>query len=198
MPVVRRFALSAALLGLAAGLLAVQGTQAGFTARSSTGTVALTAGAIDLAVPAAGSSNRLTVDASGIVPGDRIERIVDLTNGGTLDLSGVTLTTSAQPSSALDTDTADGLTVSVDRCSLPWTEAGTPPAYVYGCAGTTSVLLADRPVIVAAAALPGLASTAIGGTDHLRVVLTLPASAGNALQGLGSRLQFTFTAASAS
>jgi hypothetical protein len=153
---------------------------------------------VDLAAAAAGPANRLTVDATGIVPGDRIERVVDLTNGGTLDLSGVTLTTTAGPSSALDTDTTHGLDVSIDRCSVAWTEVGTAPGYVYGCSGTTSAVLAARPVIGAGVALAGLASTTAGATDHLRVVLTLPTSAGDTMQGLSSRLQFTFTGASAS
>jgi hypothetical protein len=197
-PVVRRFALSAALLGLAGSLVALGGTHAGFTARSGSGAATWTTGVVDLAAAAAGPANRLTVDATGVVPGDRIERALDVTNGGTLDLSGVTLTTTAQPSSALDTDTVHGLDVSVDRCSVPWTEAGTAPGYVYGCGGTTSVVLAARPVIGADLALAGLTSTTVGKTDHLRVVLTLPAGAGDALQGLTSRLQFTFTGASAS
>ena len=197
-PVGRRFALSAALLGLAASLMALEGTQAGFTATSSSGTSTWTTGVVGLTVGAPGPANRLTVDATGVVPGDRIERAVDLTNGGTLDLAGITLTTTASPSSALDTDTTNGLDLTVDRCSVPWTEAGTAPGYVYGCGGTTSSVLATRPVIATGVALAGLTSTTVGSTDHLRVVLTLPAAAGDALQGLTSRLQFTVTGASAS
>jgi spore coat-associated protein N len=194
----RRFALSAVLVLVAAGLLVVEGTHAGFTARSSSGASSVTTGMVDLAVGAAGPANRMTVDATGIVPGDRIERVVDVTNGGTLNLSGVALTTTAQPSTALDTDTTHGLEVSIQRCSVPWTETGPAPGYVYGCGGTTTAVLSPRPVIVAGAALSGLTSTTVGATDHLRVVLTLPATAGDSLQGLSSRLQFTFTGASAS
>ena len=194
---VRRCALSAVLVLLAAALLVVEGTQAGFTARSSSGASTVTTGMVDLAAGAAGPANRLTVDATGVVPGDRIERVVDLTNGGSLNLSGVGLTTTAQPSSALDTDTTHGLEVSIDRCSLPWTETGPAPGYVYGCGGTTTAVLASRPVIMSAVTLSGLTSTTAGATDHLRVVLTLPATAGDSLQGLSSRLQFTFTGAGA-
>lgn len=196
--VVRRFALSTALLGLAGSLVALSGTQAGFTSTSSSGAATLTTGVVDLAAAAAGPANRLTVDASGVVPGDRVERVVDLANRGTLELSGVTLTTTAQVSSALDTNTTHGLDLTVDRCSVPWTEAGTAPGYVYGCAGTTSAVLSARPVIGTDLPLAGLTSTTVGNTDHLRAVLTLPVAAGDALQGLTSRLQFTFTGASAS
>jgi spore coat-associated protein N len=190
---VRRLALSAALLGLAGSLLVFDRTQAGFTARSSVGTASFSTGIVDLSVAAAGPGNRLTVDATGIVPGDRIERAVDLTNGGTFSLSGVTLTTTAPVSSALDTDAAHGLQVTVDRCNVPWTEAGTPPGYVYACSGTTSTVLSTRSVITTGAALTGLSATTPGNTDHLRVVLTFPAAAGDSMQGLSSHLSFTFT-----
>jgi spore coat-associated protein N len=191
--VLRRLALSAALLGLAGSLLVFDRTHAGFTARSSVGAASFSTGIVDLSVAAAGPGNRLTVDASGIVPGDRMERVVDLTNGGTFDLSGVTLTTTAPLSSALDTDTTHGLQVTVDRCSAPWTESGTPPGYVYGCSGTTSTVLPARPVITAGASLTGLSATTAGNTDHLRVVLTFPAAASDSMQGLSSHLAFTFT-----
>jgi hypothetical protein len=54
-------------------------------------------------------------------------------------------------------------------------------------------VLAARPVIMSGVALTGLSAVTAGNTDHLRVVLTLPAAAGDSLQGLGSRLTFTFT-----
>jgi hypothetical protein len=189
----RRAALSAGLLAVAAGLLHLDATHSGFTARSSTGAASFSTGMVDLSVPAAGAANRMTVDATRIVPGDVVERVVDLTNSGSLDLSGVTLTSTAPVSSALDTDTTHGLQVSIDRCSVPWTEAGTPPGYVYGCSGTTSSVLSARPVVTAGAALANVTATTAGNTDHLRVVLTFPAAAGDAMQGLSSHIAFTFT-----
>ena len=190
----RRFALSAALLGLAAGLLHLDATHSGFTARSSDGGSSFSTGIVDLSLPAAGPGNRLTVDATGIVPGDQMERVVDLTNGGTLNLSGITVSTTAPLSSALDTDTTHGLQVSIDRCSAPWTEGGAAPGYVYACSGTTSSVLSAQPVIMSGAALAGLTATTAGNTDHLRVVLTFPPAAGDSMQGLSSHLAFTFTA----
>ena len=190
---VRRFALSAALLGLAGSLLVFDPAHSGFTATSSVGAATFSTGIVDLSVGAAGPGNRLTVDATGIVPGDQMERVVDMANGGTFDLSGVTLTTTAPLSSALDTDATHGLQVTVDRCSVPWTEAGTAPGYVYGCSGTTSTVLSTQPGITAGTALTGLSATTHGNTDHLRVVLTFPAAAGDSMQGLSSHLTFTFT-----
>jgi spore coat-associated protein N len=189
----RRFALSTALLGLAAGLLHLDSTHSGFTGRSSAGAASFSTGMVDLSVSAAGAGNRLTVDATGIVPGDQMERVVDLTNGAAFNLSGITLTTTAPVSSALDTDTTHGMQVSIDRCSVPWTEAGTSPGYVYGCSGTTSSVLSAQPVIMSGAALAGLTATTAGNTDHLRVVLSFPAAAGDSMQGLSSHLAFTFS-----
>jgi hypothetical protein len=192
--VVRRLAVSAALVGLAAALLTFDATHSGFTARSSAGAASFSTGIVDIAVGAAGPANRMTVDATGIVPGDVMERVVDLTNSGTFDLSGVTLATTAPVSSALDTDTSHGLQMTVDRCSVPWNETGTAPAYVYACSGTTSSVLSTRPVITAAAALSSLTATTAGNTDHLRVVLSFPAAADDSMQALSSHLTFTFTA----
>jgi hypothetical protein len=54
-------------------------------------------------------------------------------------------------------------------------------------------VLSTQPVIMAGAALTGLSATTPGNTDHLRVVLTFPAAAGDSMQGLTSHLAFTFT-----
>jgi hypothetical protein len=86
-----------------------------------------------------------TSNASAIAPGDTIQRSVDLTNSGSLDLAWVTLTTSASPSSLLDTDGSNGLQMVVDKSSQAWTESG--PPYTYTCGGTTSSVLASRAVI---------------------------------------------------
>ncbi len=81
-----------------------------------------------------------------------------------------------------------GLQVTVDDCSVPWTEAGTAPAYTYTCTGTTTSVLASRPVIGANVALANLTSVTAGHTDNLRVTLTLPATADNTLQNQSSTI----------
>lgn len=188
----RRVLLSLAMLGVA-GSLAAFGTYASFTSTTSA-SQSLSTGTVTIALGAAGTaSNRLTVSASGLVPGDTVERAVDLTNSGSQSLSAIALTTTANPSSLLDTDPSNGLQMVLDSCPTPWTEAGTAPAYTYTCGGTVTTVLASGPVITANADLPGLSSLAPGGTDHLRVTLTLPSSAGNTFQGLTSTLSYAFT-----
>lgn len=147
-------------------------------------------------VPAAGTANRLTLGASGILPGDTMQRAVDLQNtasAGNDALGSITLTTTASPSTTLDTDATNGLQMVIDKCSVAWTEAGTAPAYTYTCGGTTSVVLASHAVIGAALALSNLASLTSATTDHLRVTLTLPSTAPNTMQTLTSAITYTLT-----
>ncbi|MGO4651590.1 hypothetical protein AB4068_07825 [Arthrobacter sp. 2RAF22] len=86
-----------------------------------------------------------------------------------------------------------GLQVTVDNCSTAWTEAGTAPAYTYTCSGTTTSVLASRPVIGANLTLANLTSVTAGHTDNLRVTLTLPSTADNTLQNQSSTIAFSFT-----
>jgi predicted ribosomally synthesized peptide with SipW-like signal peptide len=191
---VKKMLASMAVLGAAASIAGL-GTYATFTSSSSASN-GVHAGSVSIALGAAGPTNRLTLGATGLLPGDTMQRVVDLKNDGVSgsdDLAAVTLTTAAAPSSLLDSDAANGLQMTIDRCSAPWTESGTSPAFTYSCAGTTSPALASRPVVGSNLSLSGLTSLAAGATDHLRVTLTLPTTAPNAMQGLSSTLTYTFT-----
>jgi hypothetical protein len=183
---------SAALVTAAAGAAGL-GTFGSFTSATSasesvaTGTVAINLGASGTA------DNRLSVAASGIVPGDTVQRAVTLTNGGTGDLAAVVLTTAATTSSKLDTDTTNGLQLKIDSCSKAWTEAGTAPAYTYTCSGVTSSVLASRPVVGSNLGLSGLTALTAGKSDYLVVTLSFPTAADNTFQNQSSVIGFTFT-----
>jgi spore coat-associated protein N len=170
----------------AAAAIAGLGTFATFTSSTSTshtiasGTLSLTSG----------PTNRLGTGASLIAAGDSMQRAIDLNYAGSISFASATLTTSASPSSALDTDATDGLHVAIDKCSVAWTESG--PPYTYTCGGSTSTVLASSPVIGSNVALSNLTLTA-GSTDHLRVTVTLPSTAGNTFQNLSSTVGYTFT-----
>ncbi|HKG43824.1 MAG TPA: TasA family protein [Gaiellaceae bacterium] len=176
---------SIAVLGAAAAIGGL-GTFATFTSSTSSshtiasGTLSLTSG----------PTNRLGIGASAIAAGDTMQRAIDLNYAGSIDVGSVTLTTSASPSSALDTDTTDGLHLAVDRCSVAWTESG--PPYAYTCGGSISTVVSARPLVGSNMALSNLTLTA-GSTDHLRVTVSLPSSAGNTLQNLSSTVGYTFT-----
>ena len=182
---------SVAILGAAAGVASLA-TFASFTSSTAAQAQSLTSGTVSITL---GTANRLTVGATNLVPGDTIQRAVDITNNGsagTSSVGSVSLTTTASPSSQLDQDTTNGLQMVVDKCSVAWTESG--PPYTYTCGGTTTSVLASRAVIGNTIALSNMSSITAGNTDHLRVTLTLPAAAGNTLQGQSSTLSYVFTA----
>jgi hypothetical protein len=188
----KRVLVSLALVGSAAAVAGL-GTYGSFTSTTSASQTVAT-GTVAIALGATGAStNRLTVNASGLVPGDTVQRSFDLDNTGSEDLASVTLTSSATSSSLLDTDATDGLQMVIERCSVAWTEAGVSPAFTYTCGGATSSVVASRPVVGTAVAMANLGVLTAAATDHLRLTLTLPATAGNTLQGLSSTLSYAFT-----
>jgi len=181
------FAAAASLTGL--------GTFATFTGSATGGPEQITSASVTLNLGTTGAStNRFDVSASAVAPGDTIQRSADLINSGHA-LGAITLTTSASPSSVLDTDATNGLQMVIDKCSVPWTEAGVSPAFTYTCSGTTSTVLASRRVIGANLALSNLSSTTGGSTDHLRLTLALPVSADNSYQNKTSTLTYVFDGA---
>ncbi|WP_432244982.1 TasA family protein [Arthrobacter sp. G.S.26] len=182
---------STALIAAAASVAGL-GTYGAFTSTTSASeTVA--SGTVNVAVGATGTAaNRLNVAATGLVAGDSVQRAVTLSNTGNQNLSAVTLTTVASPSTKLDTDTVNGLQLAIDACSVPWTEAGTT-ALTYTCAGTVTSVLAPRPVAGANMALAGLNSLTSAAADNLRVTVNLPAAADNTFQGLSDTIGFSFT-----
>jgi predicted ribosomally synthesized peptide with SipW-like signal peptide len=184
---------SLAVLGLAASIAGL-GTFATFTS-STSASQSISSGTVSIALGATGAStNRLTVNATNIVPGDTMQRSVDLTSSSSDPLGSLSLTTSAAPSSLLDTDAANGLQMTITSCSVPWTEAGTSPAFTYTCSGSQATVVATRAVVGSNIALTGLnALTSANSTDHLRVTLSLPATAGNTFQGLTSTISYAFT-----
>lgn len=186
----RKLLASVAVLGAAASIAGL-GTFATFTS-STSASHTVSSGTVTIALGATGAAtNRLTVGASAIAPGDTIQRSVDLIDSGTIDLASITLTTTATSSSLLDTDATNGLQMVIDKCSNPWTESG--PPYTYTCSGATSSVLASRAVIGNTLALLNLGSLTAGTTDHLRVTLTLPSAAGNTLQNQSSTISYAFT-----
>lgn len=187
----RKVLLSLAALGAAASI-AGMGTFATFTSTTSASQT-IASGTVTIALGATGAStNRLTVNASGLVPGDTVQRSFDLSNTGNENLASVALTTTASPSSLLDTDATNGLQMVIDKCSVAWVEVGTSPAFTYTCAGTTTTIIASRAVIGSSLSMAGLAALTNGGTDRLRLTLTLPSAAGNTFQGLSSTVTYSF------
>jgi predicted ribosomally synthesized peptide with SipW-like signal peptide len=183
---------SIAILGTVAAIAGL-GTFATFTS-STSASQSISSGSVTIALGATAATNRLTVNATGIVPGDTIQRAVDLTSSSSDPLGSVSLTTTASPSTLLDTDATNGLQMTITSCSVPWTESGISPAFTYTCSGSTTIVVASRAVIGSNIGLSGLnVLGSASGTDHLRVTLSLPSSAGNSFQNLTSTVTYAFT-----
>jgi len=186
-----RLVLSIALILIAVSLAGV-GAFASFTSTASV-SQSVTSGTVTIALGATGTANnRLDVAATGVVPGDTIQRAVNVSNTGNQDFASISLTTTASTSSLLDTDATDGLHMVIERCSVAWTESGSAPAYTYTCSGTTSTVVSSRAIIGAGVTFGNVLLTA-GSTNNLRVTVTLPSTAGNTLQGLTSVISYAFT-----
>ena len=180
-------------LVLAAAGFTTAGGYATFTGSTSVGQ-SVDSGTLTVELGAPGTAaNRVSIPATGVAPGDTVERAVDLTTGGSVTAATAALTTVAGTSSLLDSDPADGLQLVVDRCSVAWAETEVSSGvYTYACPGTAATVLSASPVIVTDAALANLDLD--GTVNHLRVTLSLPVTAGNEFQGLSSVIDYTFSA----
>lgn len=198
----RKILLSVGAIGLAAGIAGLS-TFATFTdAESASPTIS--SGTVDISLGTAGGvNNRLTIGATGLVPGDSLQRRVKLTNAGSQNLASVTLTTTAGTSSLLDTDATSGLQMKIERCggTVGWTESVTTP-YTYTCdnvvagdnLGTKSTVLAQRAIIGSTLALASMSALTSGGIDDMVVTVNLPSTTGNTFQNLTSTVTYTFDA----
>ncbi|MDQ0620078.1 TasA family protein [Arthrobacter globiformis] len=181
---------SASLLGAAAAV-AGMGTYGAFTSSTEASTT-VTNATMKIDMVANGGSNNLQLSATGLLPGDKVQRLITLNNSGTADLAALTLTTAPTVSSVLTTDTANGLQIVIESCDQAWTAGAQGAAYT--CGGTKKSVLASRPVIGSNIALSQLASLTGGQNDNLLVTQTLPSTAGDTFQGATSTVNFTFTA----
>lgn len=149
-------------------------------------------GTLTITLDPSGAGNRFSIAATNLVPGDTIDRAVNVTYDGSVGITAMTLTTTATTSTALDTDAVDGLQLTVTRCSVPWTEtlaSGIPTSYT--CSGSTSTAIAARAVITTAQPLSSAVTTA-AQTNYFLVHLTLPHTAGNSFENAHSVIQFAF------
>ena len=194
-----RYSLLAGVLLIAVAVLSIN-AYATFTATTSvTQTTPFTAGHMSITVPASGASDRLYTGASGIAPGDTMQRAVDITvdNSTTAGmLTALKVAITATPSSLLNTDATNGLQVWVQKCSQAYSESG--PPYTYTCGGSTADVIgtSGSPVAISsltsATTLTGV-STTPNVTSHLRFYFTFPSTAGDSFQDASSTLTFTFS-----
>jgi hypothetical protein len=160
-----------AVLGIGAGAFA-----AFFDSASST--VSIGAGEVEVEWSTSVSSS-LTVPIPSILPGQTVDRVVELRNTGSLAVSDLQVVITAATA-----DNSDGLQLAISDCSVPWSGSTS-----FTCGGVETVVSADRP-LRAIIALPSLGSHQAGGSDFLRMRFRLPASAPSGLQYSSTTVNF--------
>jgi hypothetical protein len=187
----RKIVGSLAVVGTAAAVAGL-GTYGDFTDSTTplatsvdTGTLSINLGQPAGAVP-------IPVNTAGFVPGDSMTRAVDLVNDGNVALGALSVTSAVtSAANVLTTDAVNGLQLTVEGCSVAWTEMGTSTAPTYACSGTKRTVLSGP--ISNSASLSGPASLEVGGVDHLVFSVSLPTTADNTFQGLSASFSLTFT-----
>jgi len=120
-----------------------------------------------------------SLDASGLLPGGEVERLVGIHVAAG---AAPKLTVTADISSVLDQDATNGLQLRADTCSSGWVR--TAPGY--HCSGTITTLFASRPV-VGRSTLAGAGASAL---TQVRLTLSLPGTADGRFMGQTSALSY--------
>ena len=182
-----------ALVGVAAVAMGLAGVSAAVSAalydrEVSVNTVG--AGSVSLA---AGPST-LSLMVSDLLPGDKVERVLDLTNDGTLALGAVLLEVGGDGGPLLSP--AGGLQLEVARCPQPWeTTSGPVGGPSARCPSAPTTVVSDRPLLGRTALDRSLVNVdEPGGVDHLRLTIRLPESAAPSLAGQRSAVTIAFLA----
>jgi hypothetical protein len=180
----------AAVVGLPLFLIVAPFVSNAFGTGTAAASPAKTSISLQLGKPGT-AANTMNIEASNMRPGDIAERTLDVVLG-TKAKARVALSTRIAKTSILDKLPKDGLQIEILSCAVPWTEG--PPLH-YTCRRGLRTVLASEPLAKAKQAGPIVLAKASGSTTfHLRVVLTLPRSGGNELQGQVSVLRFDLSA----
>jgi hypothetical protein len=120
-----------------------------------------------------------------LAPGDHVERLVTLRKRGRGRLASIAFVARATAGSLLASD-RNGLRVELRACPASWVRR----AGGFVCASKTQVVLGAQPV----GSRTRLRRLRLRGNRpvHLKLVLSLPAAAGNALQGQSTALTYSF------
>ena len=192
--------------------LATIGTYAAFTASTATADNTFASGTLTLSNDHAAST--LLVINNKMIPGDTITGYLNVDNTGTEDVVGYQLATAlgtgAVTNNLTDSTKTGSLKLTVSRCSVAWAAGA--------CSGTTTTVVPAGTNIIGTASLISTGNafcskdpsqtaslrTSRGvtcdttidntnATDHLKVVVSFPASADNTYQGLSTAVHFTMT-----
>jgi hypothetical protein len=175
---------------------------------TATGTTSVTSGTLSLSQASTSPSGGFSTAISAMAPGDTINRYVTLTNSGTLDAATLpTLGLSSSLSTLLTNDATRGLQISVNSCSVAWTQA---TGLCAGVAGVQVMSTKTALLLTGTAQTLTLPSNLSGAVSNLQISINLPvglsenvANGGTpvitggtgTIQGLNTTLTWTFTEA---
>ncbi|MEO7587240.1 MAG: hypothetical protein ABIS84_04355 [Arachnia sp.] len=194
-----------ALIGLSALSIGANGVYASLNAKATNVTPQVAdSGTLSLTMAPGTGSLGFGTKLENLAPGDVSNRYVDLTNGGTLASTGLSLDVVATGTPALITDgsTTKALRVTVKSCSAAWDLSnGT-------CTGTVKTEIAAAPLssLSTARAFTSTTGLTVGGVSRLQVSVTLPDQTEITLNGVAPTttvqggsvgLTFSFTEAQA-
>ena len=144
-------------------------------------TSATSAGEVTLSWDPTGTS-QTTVSLASLTPGSSMQRIANLHNSGSVSLSALQLALVGTATGTM----SDGVTVALDRCSVPWAPAGAE----YTCSATTTPVSVDRP-LPGVVTLVGSPAAVPNSVDHLRLTIGLAESSPSAAQTQTATLTLT-------
>jgi spore coat-associated protein N len=195
-------------IGTALGLIGTTGVSAHVASATFTGSAAvsqsaLTAGTMSITLDGhAHASQYFDLTVGDLQPGtaNQRQRLIDVTIGGSVDFKtlNVVITATAGHSSALDTDTNNGIQLLVERCSVGWTASGSSPDATYSCSGTQTTVWDANSGFTSVVGTKDLTEhgnsvLTVGSTNHYRFKFGLPNGSSTSMQGLSSTLSFNFT-----
>jgi len=163
------------VIGLSLLAIASTGVLAGLNATTSSVPQTVAAGTLRLTMAATTGSAGFGQSISNLAPGDVVNRYVTLTNSGTLGGQGLTLTIASSGTPSLITDgtglaTNKALTVTVQSCSVAWTQA---TGLCGGVAGIPEIAATTLSSFATAKALATTSLVPNGGLN-LRIQTALP------------------------
>ena len=182
MPLLRRLLASAAVVGTASALCVC-------AALASAGPLGKNARHPRLTL-----THRALARATALAPGDRAQRTLELRYRGRGRFSAVYMRALGLSRSLLATS-PNGLRVTVERCSRSWTKSRR--TRTYGCRGRHWVALESVRLTSRKPFRLRHLTGRPGRTDHLRLTVSLPRQAGNALQLRSARIAYRFVGVAA-
>jgi len=123
-----------------------------------------------------------------LAPGDQVQRLVDLRKRGRGQFGAIYFVARAKGRSPLAVDVQNGLHVELRSCRKRWVPLRR--GHAYRCPSKPALVMAARPVV----GRTRLQHLRLKGQQaaHLRLLVSLPAGAGNALQGKTTSLRYSF------